>query len=416
MNLPPLQLHTAASRAQVVAYFASCLLAFTCGHMFNYTVILYLQEAAHSDLLSGIGFGLAFGSSLVFGWFTGVLCDRMAPHRIIHAAQLLFLVGLACLWWAQGQTTNEARVIWVLVGALMGGLAWSFFGPARLAALAQLVPLEKLRPATIVFNLQVLVGFGLAPLLIGLVRSRAGWDAVIALAASGYVLSSILLIGLRTRPNLQPTSEQGLAAPSMWSEIRAGFSAVGTDPLLRQLMLTAVLAYSMTGPLQILLPRLARDVLQLTELQRGAFLGLLALTLITGGISALALAKRVHHGAMMVGGIAGGGLLFASLGRIDWAPLSALTLAGIGIAGGMVISLVVSGIQAQAPAALRGRVMGMYSITSQVIPALSGVAAGALVRATGVTVAIQCCGLALACGAVLALWRLKQLRSYRGQH
>ena len=59
--------------------------------------------------------------------------------------------------------------------------------------------------------------------------------------------------------------------------------------------------------------------------------------------------------------------------------LSALVLAGVGVLGGMVISLVVSGIQVQAPPALRGRVMSMYAITSQVLPALSGVAAGVLV-------------------------------------
>ena len=67
-------------------FFASCLLAFTAGHMFNYTVILYLQEAVGSDWLSGIGFGLAFGSSLVFGWFAGVVCDRVPPHRGMESA------------------------------------------------------------------------------------------------------------------------------------------------------------------------------------------------------------------------------------------------------------------------------------------------------------------------------------------
>ncbi len=60
------------------AFYLSSLLAFTGGHMVNYAVILYLQEKIGSDLLSGIGFGLSFGSSIVFGWFAGVLCDRIA--------------------------------------------------------------------------------------------------------------------------------------------------------------------------------------------------------------------------------------------------------------------------------------------------------------------------------------------------
>ena len=38
-------------------FYLSSLLAFTGGHMINYTVILYLQEKVGSDLLSGIGLG-----------------------------------------------------------------------------------------------------------------------------------------------------------------------------------------------------------------------------------------------------------------------------------------------------------------------------------------------------------------------
>lgn len=391
-------------------FFLSCLLAFTAGHMFNYTVILYLQEAVGSDLLSGIGFGLAFGSSIVFGWFAGVVCDRVPPHRVIHAAQALFLAGLACLWWAQGGASAEARVGWVLGGAFLGGLAWSFVGPARLTTLAQMARPDELRPAAIIFNLQVLVGFGLAPLLIGVVRSRASWGAVIALAAAGFVLSSILIANLRTQANATPSGN------SVWADMGEGFRVVGADPLLKQLMLAAVLAYAMTGPLQILLPKLAREVLHLSELQRGAYLGLMALSLITGGITALVLARRVHHGLVIFAGIIATYLVFASLSQITSVAMSAATLACVGIAGGMVISLLVSGIQAQAPMAIRGRVMSMYSITSQVVPALSGVAAGALVNAVGVTSAIQLSGLVLAGIVALAVWRMGRLRHYSGQN
>ena len=391
------------------AFFVSCLLAFTAGHMFNYTVILYLQEAVGSDLLSGIGFGLAFGSSIVFGWFAGVVCDRVPPHRVIHGAQALFLAGLACLWWAQSGASSETRVGWVLGGAFLGGLAWSFVGPARLTTLAQMARPEELRPATIVFNLQILVGFGLAPLLIGVVRSRAGWGTVIALAAAGFVLASVLIVNLRTQANAIPSSN------SVWADIGEGFQVVGADPLLKQLMLAAVMAYAMTGPLQILLPKLAREVLHLTELQRGAYLGLMALSLITGGISALVLARRVHHGLVVFAGIFATYLVFASLSQISSVALSAATLACVGITGGMIISLVVSGIQAHAPVAMRGRVMSMYSITSQVVPAASGVAAGALVNAVGVVSAIELSGLTLACIVMLAAWRMPRLRGYSGQ-
>jgi MFS family permease len=390
-------------------FLLSCLLAFTAGHMFNYTVILYLQEALGSDLLSGLGFGLAFGSSIVFGWFAGVLCDRVAPGRVIHAAQALFLVGLACLWWADTGAATGQRAAWALVGAFAGGVAWSFVGPARLTTLGQIASSAELRPLTILFNLQVLVGFGLAPLLIGLVRTRAGWPVVLGVAALGFILSSALLTGLRTHANPMPS------ARSVPADIAEGFRTVGAAPLLRQLMLAAVIGYAMTGPMQILLPKLARQDLGLSEAQRGAYLGLMAFCLIVGGVLALILARRVHHGRTILGGVLLGSLMFALLAIIETPVLSALALAGVGVLGGMVISLVVSGIQAQAPAAVRGRVMAMYSITSQVLPAMSGVAAGVLVAQVGVRHAIAGSGLALATIAVLAALAMPALRRHSGR-
>ena len=62
--------------------------------------------------------------------------------------------------------------------SLLGGLVLVFVGPARLATLGQIVPAGKPKPATIIFNLQVLLGFGLAPVIIGVVRSHAGWPTV----------------------------------------------------------------------------------------------------------------------------------------------------------------------------------------------------------------------------------------------
>jgi MFS family permease len=388
----------------MLRFYLSCLLAFTGGHMVNYTVILYLQEKVGSDWLSGVGFGLSFGSSLVFGWFAGVLCDRMAPARVIHGAQTLFLLCLAGLWWTDAGTTGQSRVAWTLFSAFLGGLAWSFVGPARLATLGQIAPADKLKPATIVFNLQVLLGFGLAPVVIGVVRSHFGWPAVFATGMGLFVASSLLLLGTRTHGSDRP--RLGVA-----QEMREGFAAVGANPLLAQLIVAAIVAYAMTGPMQILLPKLAREVLGLSELQRGGYLGLMALTLIAGGVTALLLSKHLHHGAAIFAH-RHGQPAFASL-SLEQRRRIGRGAGRHGLLGGMVISFVLAGIQGQAPAALRGRIMGIYSIISQVVPAASGVAAGALVRTTGVTSAIAMAGVGLAGVALLAALAMPQLRRMR---
>lgn len=99
-------------------FYFSCLAAFTAGHMVNYSVIMYSQEVIGSDLLSGIGFGLCFGPPIVLGWYAGVLCDRLAPGRLILAAQGLFMVAALLLWFADGAIAAVNSRVPVLVIAM----------------------------------------------------------------------------------------------------------------------------------------------------------------------------------------------------------------------------------------------------------------------------------------------------------
>ena len=162
----------------------------------------------------------------------------------------------------------------------------------------------------------MLLGFGLAPVVIGVVRSHSGWPAVFATGMALFAASSLLLRGTRTHGSKRP--RLGVAR-----ELREGFAAVGANPLLAQLIVAAIVAYAMTGPMQILLPKLAREVLGLSELQRGGYLGLMALALIVGGIAALLLGKHLHHGAAIFVGTAMASLLFASLSHWGSAAVSA---------------------------------------------------------------------------------------------
>ncbi|MBI5256759.1 MAG: MFS transporter [Burkholderiales bacterium] len=389
-------------------FFASCLAAFSAGHMVNYAVILYAQEVIGSDLLSGVGFGLCFGPPIVLGWYAGVLCDRLAPGRLIHAAQALFLAAALLLWAAdRWLPAPAARVpLLVLAAALTGG-AWSFASPARMAALGQITSEQALKPASVLFNLLVMLGFGLGPVLIALARRALGWPGVFGTVAGLLVFASLALLAVRTHPNPR-------AHVPVLDEVREGLATVAARPLLRQLMIAAMLGYLAMGPMSVLLPKLAATRLGLSELQRGAFLGTLALSLIAGGLVALVLTRRVHHGRAVFMATVGAGLALAGLGVVQGAAAAVLLLCGVGTAGGLALSLIVANIQAQAPQAQRGRVLSMYTVISQVVPAMSGVAAGGLVQAFGVGVALHACGGVLALGMALAAWRMAALRGHRG--
>jgi len=255
-------------------FYLSCLAAFTAGHMINYSVIIYAQEVIGSDLLSGIGFGLCFGPPIVLGWYAGVLCDRLAPGRLIQAAQAVFMLAACLLWLADRESSDAAsRVPLLVVAAALAGVGWSFVSPARMAALGQIARAGEIKPASVIFNVLVMLGFGLGPVAIALARRHFGWPGVFIGAAGLFALASLTLLGVRTR-----RSER--AHQPVIADIRDGVQAVRARPLLLQLMLAAMAGYLAMGPMTVLLPKLAATQLGLSELQRGGFLGTLILNLI----------------------------------------------------------------------------------------------------------------------------------------
>lgn len=390
------------------AFYGSCLAAFTGGHLLNYAVIQYAQEVIGSDWLAGLGFGLCFGPPLLLGWYAGVLCDRLAPGRLIHGAQALFALAALALWAAHAGIGEPGdRVPWLLAAAALAGVGWSAVAPARMAALAQVVRAQELKPASVAFNLFVMLGFGLGPLALALARAWGGWDAAFAAAVLLFALASAWLLAV-------PTRASGRAHAPLRKEIGEALATVKARPLLRQLLVAAMTGYLAMGPMTVLLPRLAAGPLALGELQRGLFLGSLALSLIVGGVLAMALAPRVHHGRAVLGLTTAAGLALAALGGARDVQLALALLAVVGACGGMALSLIVAGVQAEAPPAQRGRIVSLYTIISQVVPAAAGVAAGAMAQAWGAGMALHLCGAALALAMLAHIGWMRALRSHAG--
>ncbi len=390
------------------AFFLSCLLAFTGGHIINYSVIIYAQEMLRSDVLAGIGFGLCFGPPLLLGWYAGVLCDRLAPTRIIHGAQALFILAAVLMAWGDRFIAEPAlRAPVILTAALCAGIGWSFVAPARMTALGQIVDAAALRRASLVFNLLVMLGFGLGPLAISVCRLHVGWQGAFALAMALFAIGSTLLFRVST-------SVTGKPPRPVLRDILDGLRAVRSDPLLAQLLVTAMFGYMLMGPMQVILPKLTRTALGLGELARGAFLGTLAPALIAGGLLCMLIARRMPHGKTIFAACALSGLLFAGMGSTISPVVAFVLLAFVGLLGGMAISLIVTAIQENVEEKVRGRVLSMYTIISQVMPALSGLAAGALTHALDAQRAILISGAALALAALANAVCMPALRSYRG--
>lgn len=389
------------SRWDLIRFFVACLAGFLAGHLTNYTVILYAQDVWGRDALAGAGFALCFGVPLLLGWPAGAWCDQHSPQRIAQIAHGAFLAAL--LWLVAASRSEHWGVTFYLLGATCAGIGWALLAPARMALLGRLAGERQARLA-VLFNALVMLGFGLAPLLLALARTQGGWPAVQASGLALFILASLLLLGLKV-PALGGEGH-------VLERIRQGFAyALGT-PLLAQALLTAVLIYLAMGPIQVMLPRFAQQTLMLSEMGRGLFLGALALALLLGGALALPLARRFGQGRSLLVAAVLSGMALSLLGLQESLPGALLCLGANGMGAGLAVSLIVALLQHESEPALRGRLLSLYTVTSQVIPAAGGLGAGLLLELLPASTGLLFCGLGLMLLFILAALRLRALRNY----
>lgn len=390
-------------------FFVSSFFAFIGGHVMNYSVILYSQDVLGSTALAGLAFFLCFFPPLLLGLYAGVMCDRHSTKTLIGFAQGVFMLAACCLLAIRlFEVTSPVARNLVLLASGLNGIAWSFIAPARYASLGRLVTPARLGRVSVLFNLLVMVGFGAAPIFIGLTTQAYGWTATFAMGLGLFALAQLTLPPVRMWWT-QPARER-----TVLHEFKAGLAYLRQMPLLAQLLGISVVGFLTMGPIQVLWPRFARLVLELDDAQRGLYLGTLALALIVGGALASFLHTRMHNGRMILLGPVLLGVVIILVPVLDhgiW-PISLIVLSGV--VAGLVVSFIVAGLQTQTGDAMRGRIMSFYTIGSQVGPASAGLAAGLAADAFGVGIGLMLSGAFIAALGLFGILGLAKLRSYPG--
>lgn len=359
-------------------FLLSCLFAFLAGHMINYSVIFIALEAFDSHLVAGIGYGLCFGPPILLGWFAGSLCDKFSAKNVILIAQNSYFISVAVLaFYLLVKQTLTIELLYV--AALFSGIGWSFVAPARFAAIPAFLGNVSLATGTIALNIMVMMGFGLAPLLLKTIQLSSDWQGVFTTIIALLICSAILLLMIK------PSQPKLLASKG----ILLGLKKVKQSPQLLQFLLLACVTYLLMGPMQVLLPTLASEQLHLNEIQQGHYLSLVAYSLIVGGVLALVIKNKLHFGKTLFISVAlaGLGIGLLSLGENISVSIGVLIFASI--SGGIAVSFIVAGIQHYTDETVRGRVMAIYTIIGQFIPALSGFIAGLVAQYYGVSAALQ---------------------------
>ncbi len=404
----PVATTAALTAPRVVTFYIACLFALVGGNaLTSYGMIILAHSLNPADSFVGLVFMVNYLPPLFLTLYAGVQLDRRSRRRMIVLAQMFYIVsafGLT-LVLATGLLTADTSML-LLVAACLNGTALALAQPARMAMLGDLVAHAQIGRATVVLNLLMILAFGLAPVIVGGLREVLDWAPTFAILGGLLVVSNLILSAL-------PVDEHIAAQANQPGRLREAARYVRSEPELLQLIAISVAALFLLGPLQVLVPEFARTHLRLGEAARGALMGTLGVGLLLGGIVSGVLERRRRRGLYILGGTAVAGIAGAILGSsTDTATTGGLLLL-LGIAGGVVGSLIPACIQSRTPNYLRGRVMSFYTLSFQATPALGGLAMGAVADVAGIGSSLRSAGILVFVLATVGTLSLTTLRRYQ---
>ena len=335
-------------------------------------VVLTLTD---SSLWVGLVVGVGGIPAVVLGLFGGVAADRISKRRILISSRAAFvLIALAT-----GALLASGRVEpWHLaVLSAAAGTVIAFSGPATWAFVAELVDPRRLSNANGLVSLTYNIGEMAGPAIVGAVIARTNAETAFWLVAAGYAAAALLLLRVRA-----PESPGGTLGAPVMRALREGLSyARQTQPLPWLIVLIA--GNNLLGVAVFpLIPTYARDVLDAGPAGFGLFSGVAGAGFLVGSVAISLFGNYRRKGLVIVlaGLVWDGGMVGFGFSRLF--PLSLTLLFLMAVAGSYWVNAAVTAFQSTTTPALRGRVMGLYTISMQMFP-LGWLYGGALAVAVG---------------------------------
>ncbi len=352
---------------------ALAMLADNVEHVISYWVIF---KKFHSPTLAGFAVISHWLPFLAFSVYSGALADRFDPRRIIQLGMVLFM-GVSIAWGVLFLTGAlqpwHARVLLIVHGC--AGVLW---GPASQLLLHDIVEPAQLQSAVRLGATARYLGMFCGPAVGGALLLLLGPAQGILVNAAVYLPMVLWLWRAPYGPRFRKEPQEPTRAVRGFGDVLATFRAVRNNPtVLCMTLLAGGVAFFIGGAYQAQMPGFAED---LGHGDPGVAYSMLlaadALGALCGGV-VLELGHLLRprsRSALLLGM----GWAFA-LGAFALVSSYPLALALLFVAGFLELSLSSMAqalVQLSAPPAIRGRVIGVFSMASSGLRMFSGVTVG----------------------------------------
>jgi MFS family permease len=336
---------------------------------------------------SSAGVGLVYSAyalpTLLVTAHAGGIADGLGARRTFGISVAAMGLVMAAVGVAALLDVLTLPIFVVL--SLVVGTVTALGLPASQTIVAELVPASSV-PGAVSLNF---VQFATAKIIGGLIAALA--LATVSLGAgfivAGMITASCAIPLYRLTSSYAPGRQERVL-----TDIGEAFRHARARPVLAAIIALGLVPGVVGFTYFIILPAAARDVLDVGPEGLGTLLAVSGIGGLAAGLTLQPILRRVGHGRMLILGLAGMGGSIALLGLAPNPFVAGIALVIIGAAFVVYPSATITLITAMAPAALRGRLVGFFTLGYWGALPVGGVAAGLLAEAIGPRAALVTAG------------------------
>ncbi|HEX2864804.1 MAG TPA: MFS transporter [Deinococcales bacterium] len=361
--------------------------------MHTVAILWWVKVSTGSDALVALIALCSAVAGVLLSPIGGVYADRVERRRLMISMDVAraVLLGVAVVALATGEL--KPWMVCILAAGLSSLSA--FFGPALGASTPQLVAAEQLQQANSMNQSAGAMAGLIGPALGGVLVAVLGTPSVLAFDALTFLFSAACIFGARIP---MPVRKPGTERQHVLADLREGLLVFRADRLLwGTVLMTAGLNF-LAGPLQVLMPGIAHDVLHTSSTGFGMMEAAMSAGFIVGAVLT-GVIKAPRVGPFIIWPIVASGLAIAGAGFSRSLPLTVamLALAGINLAVCNIFLMVI--FQTRVEPSVQGRAFGaLGSLSGGLRPIALAVTAPLIVLAGGAANLAVACGLALSAG------------------
>jgi MFS family permease len=252
------------SNLQIFKDFSSNLIGSLSGGMFSFGMGLMLLNQTHLALSFGLSTIIGPIVSLLLLVPMGNIVDRYPHKRILICSNLVRIIGLGLFAWFLPLFFGISKLIPVVVYSILDYICSDFSSTAYSSAVHELVNEQKIQKLSSLTSTASSISTIFSPMLGLALYSLVGFEAFIFIEMLSSVLSFLIMLTMKFHYE-KPTALLQSQHPTkdQFKMFRTGIAYIKRRPLIKEIILVAVMLNFTFTSLTVGIPFVINDTLHL---------------------------------------------------------------------------------------------------------------------------------------------------------